>query len=275
MRESIDTVGSKRPFGVGLRVLGALLVAASMLFGAVSHAPAQGGAVASSAAFLLADTSGSVPPTGTADTSGSVVPSSTPATASVVATTATFARIIGTGVGIHFPAGPKQLVAVGFHQAENRKTKRLVPRGKCLGIKKARTTRAYLKKHPESKLFQQPRRGRGTSNFSAADCSVPRKTTVLAPVSGVVTSVRSYKLYGRIKDMRLEIKPDGAPHLRVVMIHIDKVKVKKGWRVTGGKSQVAVVRNLKINSTIDRYVPAKRVDHVHIQVNTDRFRGSY
>jgi hypothetical protein len=59
------------------------------------------------------------------------------------------------------------------------------------------------------------------------------------------------------------------------MIHIDKVKVKKGWRVTGGVSKVAVVRNLKMNSTIDRYVPAKHVDHVHIQVNTDKFRGSY
>jgi hypothetical protein len=275
MEGDIGVSASGRAFGTAMRVTGALLVAAVMLFGVVSHAPAGIDAGTPPGAFAAANTSGSVPPTGTADTSGSVVPSSTPATASVVATTATFARIIGTGVGIHFPAGPKQLVAVGFHQADNRKGKRFVPRMKCLGIKSARTTRAYLKKNPAAKLFQQPRRGRGTSNFSAADCSVPRKTTVLSPVSGIVTNVRSYKLYGRIKDMRLEIRPDGAPHLRVVMIHIDKVKVKKGWRVTGGKSQVAVVRNLKINSTIDRYVPAKRVDHVHIQVNTDKFRGSY
>jgi hypothetical protein len=51
--------------------------------------------------------------------------------------------------------------------------------------------------------------------------------------------------------------------------------VKKGQRVVGGKTKVAVVRNLKLNSTIDRFVPAKRVDHVHLQVNADTFKGSY
>lgn len=225
------------------------------------------------ASIATTETSGSVTPTASAPTSPSAA-----ATKSVVATTATFARILGTGVRVHYPALPGKLIAVGFHQADNKKAKRFVPNPslKCIGIKKARTTKAMLKKNSSLKLFQQPRRGRGTNNFTAADCSVPRNTTVLAPVTGVVTNVRKYKLYGRISDQRLEIKPDGGSKLRVVMIHIRLLKgMKKGKRVVGGKTPVAIVRNLKLNSTIDRFVPKKRVDHVHLQVNTDKFKGSY
>jgi hypothetical protein len=225
------------------------------------------------ASIATTETSSGVTPTDPATTAPSAA-----ATKSVVATTATFARIMGTSVRVHYPALPNKLIAVGFHQADNKKAKRFVPNPslKCIGIKKARTTKAMLKRNRSLKLFQQPRRGRGTNNFTAADCSVPRNTTVLAPVTGVVTNVRKYKLYGRISDQRLEIKPDGGAKLRVVMIHIKLLKgVKKGTKVVGGKTPVAIVRNLKLNSTIDRFVPAKRVDHVHLQVNTDKFKGSY
>lgn len=277
MSEGLGEGGSDRLLALGARVAAVLVLTAAMAWGTVSQAPfaaaTEGASVA--AAGESAGAAETVLTTGTAETTGSVVPSSTPASASAVATTAPFARILGTGVRIHLPAGPRLFVAVGFHQASYRKAKRLVPGMKCLGIKKASTMRAMLRRHPVIKLFQQPRRGRGTSNLSAADCAVKPKTVVVAPVSGVVTGIRKYKLYGRITDLRLEIKPDGAPRARVVMLHITGVKVKKGWRVTGGVSQVAVVRHLKINSTVNRFVPVKPVDHVHIQVNDDRFKGSF
>jgi hypothetical protein len=214
------------------------------------------------------------------DTSSSVPASSTPtsptvnATASVVATTACFGRMAGTKLDIHFPAGPKILVAVGFHQSDNSKAVRFIPLLKCHKIDKAKNTKALIKKKSVI-LFQQPLRGRGDSNFTAADCAVPPKTTVVAPVTGVVTSVRHYKLYGYIDDLRLEIKPDGSAykHLRVVMIHITSVKVKKGQHVIGGVTPVAVVRKLPLVSTINHFVPVK-VDHVHIQVNLDSYKGA-
>jgi hypothetical protein len=266
---------SRSAIGVHARILAMGAIVALLATGlllparAVLAVDAGSGGIVSIAAT---DTSGDVTPTTPATTSPSAS-----TTKSVVATTATFARIAGTTVRVHYPALPTKLVAVGFHQADNKKAKRFIPYQslKCIGIKKARTTRGLLKKYRSLKLFQQPKRGRGSSNFSAADCSVPRGTTVLAPVTGVVTSVRTYKLYGRISDRRLEIKPDGGPHVRVVMIHIKSVKVKKGQRVVGGRTQVAVVRNLKLDSTIDRFVPAKRADHVHLQVNADTFKGSY
>jgi len=216
----------------------------------------------------------------TSDTSGSVPPTSTPTThtadasASVVATTFTFARMAGSKLDIHVPAGPKYFVAVGFHQADNKKAVRFVPLMTCHKIDKVSVIKPLLKKG-KIKLFQQPLRGRGDSNLTAADCAVKPKTTVVAPVTGVVTNVRHYKLYGYIDDLRLEIKPDGWAHLRVVMIHITNVKVKAGQRVVGGVTPVAVVRHLPFVSTINRFVPVSPIDHVHIQVNLDTFAGSY
>jgi hypothetical protein len=214
--------------------------------------------------------------TGTTNTSGTVATGTADATKSVTPTpTNTFAHMSGSKLYIHFPAPADKLVAVGFHQASNKKSVRFVPSMTCHKIDKASKTKALLKKDKKLKLFQQPLRGRGDSNFTAADCAVPPKTVVFAAVSGVVTNVRHYKLYGYIDDLRLEIKPDGAPHLRVVMIHITGVKVKKGDRVVGGVTPVAVVRHLPFVSTINRFVPVKPIDHVHIQVNLDTFKGSF
>ncbi|MDR3685475.1 MAG: hypothetical protein P4L93_00725 [Coriobacteriia bacterium] len=220
---------------------------------------------------------------GMADTSGTVATSGTPgatgtadATKSVTPTpTTTFARMAGSKLYIHFPAPADKLVAVGFHQASNTKSVRFVPTMTCHKIDKAAKTKALLKRDKKLKLFQQPLRGRGDSNLTAADCAVPPKTVVFAPVDGVVTNVRHYMLYGYIYDLRLEIKPDGSPHLRVVMIHITGVKVKKGDRVVGGVTPVAVVRHLPFVSTINRFVPVKPIDHVHVQVNLDTFKGSF
>ena len=256
---------------VSRSVLGVLLVALTLVAALAApphHVLASGLSALSTG---TADSSGTAETTGTTDTTKTAE-----ATKSVTPTpTCTFARMAGSTLHINFPAPPDKLIAVGFHQASNRKAVRFFPSMTCHKIDKASKTKALLKKDKKLKLFQQPLRGRGSSNFSAADCAVPPKTVVFAPVSGVVTNVKSYKLYGYIDDRRLEIKPDGWKHLRVVMIHITSVTAKKGDRVVGGVTPVATVRHLPFISTINRFVPVKKVEHVHIQVNLDTFKGSF
>ena len=237
--------------------------AAAVLFSPTASHAAPGAAVASAATSGALTTSGTVPAT------------TTPAPTPVPTATATFARMSGTQLRIHLPAVPSRFVAVGFHQADNKKAVSFIPSMVCLKRSSAASTKRWLKHQPKHLLFQQPLRGRGSSNFSAADCAVLPKTVVLAPVDGVVTSVRHYKLYGRIDDIRLEIKPNGFSKLRVVMLHITSIKVKKGAHVVGGVTPVAVVRHLKLDSTVNRFVPVKNVDHTHIQVNLSSYRGIY
>jgi hypothetical protein len=87
----------------------------------------------------------------------------------------------------------------------------------------------------------------------------------LAPVDGVVSAVKEYPLYGKIRDWRVEITPAGRPDLRVTMIHLLKPRVEVGDTVTAGESQIGIVRLLPFDSHVD-YVTAERQPHVHLEV---------
>lgn len=264
MKKSSRT--SKRPL---LR----LVAAALAVLGVVAFVPTgtRGLPVSRPTAAWALDATPSVGTSGSVSTSGS--PDATPA---VTATpTATFGRIAGTGVRLNIPAAVDRFIAIGFHQADNRKAVKILAWSPVLKIDRYAKTRARLKANRKLRMFQQRLRGRGTSNFTAADCAVKPNSVILAPVTGVVTNVRKYKLYGYIEDYRVEIKPDGAPRLRVVEIHIKSVTVKVGDRVVGGVTPVATVRHLRLDSTVNHYLPTSPADHVHVQINLDTFKGSY
>ena len=94
------------------------------------------------------------------------------------------------------------------------------------------------------------------------------KAQILAPVTGTVTSVKKYWLYGRYRDVRLEIRPDGVSNkIRVVVLHIQDPTVVVGQHVVGGVTPVATVRHFRFVSAVNRYLPVKYADHTHIQIN--------
>jgi hypothetical protein len=85
-------------------------------------------------------------------------------------------------------------------------------------------------------------------------------------VDGVVTEVRPYLLYGQHPDTRVEIRPDDAPHLRVVLIHVDGVQVAAGDRLTAGETVLAGSANrFPFSSHVDRYLE-RGWPHVHLEV---------
>ena len=77
------------------------------------------------------------------------------------------------GVALHFPASAADMLAVGFHQAWNTKATDMLP-----GLPGApegqvrRTRRPRSTADPTLKLFLMMSRGRGSSEYSAADCAV-------------------------------------------------------------------------------------------------------
>lgn len=109
-------------------------------------------------------------------------------------------------------------------------------------------------------------RGRPFAPTSSIDVAVPEGIEVLAPVSGTVLVVESYRLYGRHDDVRIEIVPDDAPELRVVLIHLVDAAVAPGERIIAGESVIAASgRRLPFASQIDDEVGAT-VAHVHLEV---------
>lgn len=110
-------------------------------------------------------------------------------------------------------------------------------------------------------------RGRVDGPTTAVDVVIEDDQPILSPVDGTVTDVREYQLYSQYPDTRIEIQPDAAPHLRIVMIHVTGVSAEAGDRVVAGRSILAAGPNrFSFSSHIDRYLDPERWPHVHIEV---------
>lgn len=158
------------------------------------------------------------------------------------------------------------VLLVGYHEASRVGALAFEPIGR--GASNANTSRLTLPpdrdEGPSYHVLSS--RGRPLPPTSAVDVVLRDDDPVLAPVDGVVTEVRPYHLYGTHPDTRLEIRPDDAPHLRLVMIHVDGVQVAVGDRVVTGRTVLAATANrFPFASHVDRYLDG-RWPHVHLEV---------
>ena len=83
-----------------------------------------------------------------------------------------------------------------------------------------------------------------------------------------MTLVKPYRLYGRIDDFEIHIKPDAMPAADMVIIHVQDLVAREGDRVIGGVTPIAHVRLLHddVNHQLAEYT-GDPGDHVHIQLN--------
>lgn len=113
-------------------------------------------------------------------------------------------------------------------------------------------------------------RDRPTAATSAVDIAFEPNTPIVSLVSGVVTEVEEYRLYGRHRDHRIEIAPGGRSDIRVVIIHVEQPEVSIGDEVIAGETVLAPAAVLfPFESQIDRYVGDPRGPHIHVEVKRD------
>lgn len=179
-----------------------------------------------------------------------------------------FASVPSTSLKIAYPADISQVIAVGFHEAENPKAYPLLPAFQCLSDETTESIRQIISSSKQPVFLILGTRNRRQLANTAADIAVKQGTVINSPVDGEVTKVKTYYLYGKHLDSHVEITPVSEPGLRVVLIHIVDVAVNVGDKVKRGKTPIGKVHPLydKINSQINRYIPGK-CDHVHVQVN--------
>lgn len=181
--------------------------------------------------------------------------------------TAVFAEAVG--LPLHLPAAGPRLVA--FHEASMEGAVAMDPHGTCRPCRHPRF-RAGPPDGDARYAVMDPR-GRGSAPTSAADVVVDRRARVVAPVSGLVHEVRVYRLYGRYRDARVTIVPDGAPELEVVLLHLQGGRLAPGDRVVAGVTPLGRVRSLPFRSQVDRYARGRR-PHVHLEVVDARARDA-
>lgn len=167
------------------------------------------------------------------------------------------------GLVLRLPA--VEVVLVGYHEASLRGALALEPVGTLVG--NANTTKFAPPAPADGAPYHVlSSRGRTFPATSAVDIVMRDDDPVLSPVDGVVTEVRPYRLYGSYDDTRIEIRPHDAPHLRVVLIHVDGVRVRAGDEVLAGHTALARTANrFPFSSHVDRYTP-ERWPHVHLEV---------
>jgi hypothetical protein len=179
-----------------------------------------------------------------------------------------FAR--AAGVALHLAS--EDVVAVAFHEASMDDAMALRPTGFCIVCRNGTKFEPPPPIEPEVEYLVLDSRGRSQAATSAADLVMPRRTEVLSPVSGTVVDVKRYRLYYRHPDVRIEIRPDDAPDNRVVVIHLEQVKLEEGQDVEASVTPLGTVRRFPFESQVDRYVRGT-LPHVHMEVKSPAPRG--
>lgn len=158
-------------------------------------------------------------------------------------------------------------VLVGFHEAGTRDGLALEPIGPLISNDNATRITAPPDDPAGTPYRIMHSRGRSAGPTTAVDVVMHDDEPVLAPVDGTVTDVRTYHLGGRYEDLRVEIRPDDAPDLRVVMIHLDDLQVQVGDPVRTGSTVVAgTARRFPFVSQIDYITDPERWPHVHLEL---------
>lgn len=158
---------------------------------------------------------------------------------------------------------------VGFHEAA-------IPGARSLGLTAApdahhgRDWVPHVDTPDELRTMVLPSRGRRTHSSSAMDVAIPAGRTVHAPVTGVVTTVEPYLLYGRYPDTRIVIRPDARPDLRLVVLHVTGHAVAVGDHVEAGVTPIAASSTpFPFESQIDRFTQGATgtaTPHVHLEL---------
>ena len=168
-------------------------------------------------------------------------------------------------VTLSLPA--RRVRLVGFHEASYDNALEMSPLGR---LSENHNTTKFS---PPDELDAGPRyvvlssRGRGNPATSAVDVALEPDTAVRSVATGEIVLVKSYMLYGRYPDTRIEIAPAARPDLRIVIIHAADPKVREGDRVEAGRTVIAGRANhFPFTSHVDRYVRGDAGPHIHIEI---------
>lgn len=168
------------------------------------------------------------------------------------------------GITLVEPAA--DVLSIGFHQAGGSHPA-LTPMGELVANENPYGTDHVEHVAGGAAIRVMPSRGRGGSGTSAADVALAPGTVVRSVVTGTVTAVEDYTLYGSHRDVFVEIQPEGRPDVRVVLYHLDDVVVGVGDPVFAGLTPIAGgARDLPVTNQIDRYAESCPCPHVDIRL---------
>jgi hypothetical protein len=113
--------------------------------------------------------------------------------------------------------------------------------------------------------------GRAVAETAAVDVGAAPGTPITAPISGRVSAVKPYLLYGKYEDVQIDIQPDGLSGVELSLLFVDEPAVTIGQTVVAGKTQLGKVRAAQgdLGQRLSEYTHDSG-SHVHLQVTRDQ-----
>jgi hypothetical protein len=182
------------------------------------------------------------------------------ATASIRTVTMAFARAAGITLRV-----PAEDATIAFHESLFGSAAALRPQGTL--IRNAHPGFDPPPDGPGPRYVVMDSRGRGTPPTSGSDDVVDADEPILAPVTGTVIRVTTYRLYCSWSDVRVAIRPDEAPERTVQVFHLVDPRVRRGDRVLVSHTVLGRARLFPFVSQTQRYGLGGR--HVHLEVERD------
>jgi len=93
---------------------------------------------------------------------------------------------------------------------------------------------------------------------------------VTSPVSGIVTAIKEYKLYGKYDDVQIDIRPEKTSGITISLLFISDPVISIGEVVSAGKTQLGKVRECpeELGKGLAQYTHDSGA-HVHLQVTEE------
>lgn len=110
----------------------------------------------------------------------------------------------------------------------------------------------------------------GEEGTTSVMVGAPVGAAVYAPITGVVTTVKEYLLYGKYTDVAIGIRPEKTSGLTVTMLFVSDPVVSIGDIVTAGKTRLGSVRESppELAASLSVYTHEAGA-HVHLQVSEE------
>lgn len=112
--------------------------------------------------------------------------------------------------------------------------------------------------------------GQGGAPTSSVLVGALPGSPVTAPVSGIVTGVKEYKLYGKYADVQIDIRPEEMSGTTISLLFISDPVVSIGEVVTAGKTQLGKVRECppELGANLAKYTHDSG-SHVYLQATQE------
>ncbi|MGI5939844.1 MAG: hypothetical protein ACOX8V_04025 [Thermoleophilia bacterium] len=164
------------------------------------------------------------------------------------------------------PVAAKDATIIAYQPVNDERALVLTPIGTCAnGNAVARFFRGLFTSEPAVRYYQLD--GEGASPTNSVLIGAPVGSVVTSPVSGVVTGVKEYKLYGKYDDVQIEIRPEELSGTTVTLMFINDPVVSIGEVVTARKTQLGKVRECppELAPSLGRYTHDSGA-HIHLTV---------